>query len=204
MTFLSSFHRFKPDVSSSSAKTSPGGDGEVSVQSLKRKTTSFTVGSELWGMVTAVREFGLFVTFPNKESGLVYWNEICWPCEKTTYRKGEEVAVKVIGFDPNRGLALSIKRARRREFFTDFCKKNKVGDIVSGHVASIMDYGLFIGLAPGIDGLAHIKNQTEEDAFVGLYVGDKLCVRIVSIDESTMRIGLTTDLMPRGQGRGND
>jgi small subunit ribosomal protein S1 len=169
---------------------------------LRKMTTNYRIGQELLGRVTGIAPYGLFVTLPNKESGLVINSEIYWPKEERVHGVGDSVSVLVIGFEAGKGLSLSIKRALPRTSFFEFSRQHLPGDRVKGQVTSIVDFGAFVRIAPGLDGLAHVNDLGQDETLDDYRVGDEITVRIVRMEQETMRIALSTDLMPHVGCRG--
>jgi small subunit ribosomal protein S1 len=163
---------------------------------LRKMTTNYRIGQELLGRVTGIAAYGLFVTLPNKESGLVINSEIHWPNEEIVHVMGDAVSVLVIGFEAGKGLSLSIKRALPRTSFFEFSQQHRPGDHVRGQITSIVDFGAFIRIAPGLDGLAHINDLGPDETLDDYRVGDEITVRIVRMELESMRVALSTDLMP--------
>ena len=155
-----------------------------------RDVTEYAVGMELRGVVTGIAHYGIFVRLPNGESGLVFQGEICWPGEAITYGIGARVNVLVMAFKPGRGLALSIRETRVKAAFTSFCDANDVGSTVVGQIKSLVDYGVFITLAPGVAGLLHISAIPDIRAYTKESIGQAITVRLVDIARDTRRISL--------------
>lgn len=173
-----------------------GDRGHGSSPKQHRMTTEYIVGSDVLGRITGVATYGLFIKLPNRESGLVIQSEVCWPGEEMDYRQGQEVAVRVISFRPGLGLSLSIKRARHKECFEAFIKKCGVGKKVQGVVTKCMEYGAFVRLAPGVEGLAHYR-EMRSGTIEKWSVGQEVELVVSSVHHELMRIGLTN--MESGQ-----
>jgi len=96
----------------------------------------------------------------------------------------------VIGFTPGLGLALSIKRARHKECFSAYIKTVDVGRIVPGVITKKIEYGAFVRLHPGVEGLAHINEASSPEVFGQWETGQELDFLITSINYEQCRIGL--------------
>jgi small subunit ribosomal protein S1 len=110
-------------------------------------------------------------------------------------KKGDTVQARVLNVDgENQRLSLSIKEFLPNEW-DNFAKAHQVGDLVVGIVAKITDFGLFIRLADGVEGLAHVS-EIQRDGKVKLdrlfKPGDAIRARIIKIDPAERKIGLTT------------
>lgn len=155
-----------------------------------RETTEYKVGDELSGFITGIVHFGVFVRLPNGESGLVFKHEVAWPGEDITYGVGDKVSVLVIGFKAGRGLSLSIRQTRANKAFQEFVSEHQVGDTVVGKVKSIVSYGLFITLRPGVFGLLHVSSMPDIRNYSRDSIGESIKVRLVDINVPGKRITL--------------
>jgi small subunit ribosomal protein S1 len=155
-----------------------------------RDTTEYAVGQELKGVISGIEHYGHFIRLPNGESGLVFHSEVCWPGENIVYSLGQKVVVTVMAFKPGRGLALSLREPRVKESFDQFVAECPVGTTVTGQVKSLMDYGVFITLAPGIAGLLHVSAIPDIHRYGKDSIGEDISVRVVDVDLTTRRISL--------------
>lgn len=152
------------------------------------------------GVVSGVMNFGLFITAEVSVNdkgeiglveGLVHISEISW--EKVThpsnyYQLGDRLKVKVIDADPeHEKLNLSIKQLTQDPWLT-IEKRYPVGSVVSGVVSRIEQFGIFVNVESGVDGLIH-NSKLESDQ--QLKKGDKISVNIESIDQENKRMSLT-------------
>jgi len=153
-------------------------------------TTAYAAGDRASGLIVSVARYGLFVRLSNGETGLVHTSAICWPGEDIAYAKGDRVAVKILGFKPGKGLALSQREARRDEIFELYAMRCEVGATVTGTVKSVRDYGVFVTLAPGVFGLLHISQIEDITAFDRASIGQAIEVRVIDIDLERQRISL--------------
>lgn len=158
----------------------------------KHETTEFQVGQEMVGVITGILDYGIFVRLSPKEVGLVYKSDIQWDGQNKTYRCGQKVKVKVLGFKAGRGLSLSIKRAYLRELFDEFRSTHQVGLVVEGTIGNVKDYGLFVVLAPGVQGFAHASDTENFSSYTKYSKGESIKVEIIDIEEERMRIQLRT------------
>lgn len=155
-----------------------------------RETTEYHIGDELSGFITGIEHFGVFVRLPNGESGLVFKHEVTWPGEDITYGVDDKVSVLVTGFKAGRGLSLSIRQTRSHKAFGDFVASHKVGDSVIGTVKSIVGYGIFVTLRPGVFGLLHVSSVPDIKAYNRDSIGRPISVRLLDINPDGKRITL--------------
>lgn len=157
---------------------------------------SLKVGDTLEGSITGIAPFGLFVNAQGLE-GLVHLSEISW--DKVTdpsafYAIGDTVKVQVLGLQDNgKRVAYSIKRLIP-DPWKNIVKKYKVGQIVEGEVKSIADYGVFVKIEDGLNGLVHISelsNKLVKHPSKIVNVGDKINVMIISISNDDRHLGLS-------------
>src|SRR5947208_2101487 len=164
----------------------------------------YPVGSVISGKVRNLTDFGAFVEVEEGIDGLIHISDMSWnrrlkhPNE--VLKKGDTVQARVINVDgENQRLSLSIKEFLPNEF-DNFAKQHNVGDELVGTVAKITDFGLFIRVADGVEGLAHVS-EIQRDPKVKLdktfKVGDPIRARIIKIDTGDKKIGLSTrDVAP--------
>lgn len=155
-----------------------------------RDTTEFATGDVIEGQISGIEHYGLFVRLPNGESGLVFQNEICWPGEDVSHAVGDTVKVIVIGFKPGRGLALSLRAARAQEAFDNFVRDFPVGSRVDGTIKSVLDYGVFVTVAPGVSGLLHVSAVPSMKAYGKHSLGERISVRVTAVEVDQRRISL--------------
>src|SRR5438876_2094551 len=164
----------------------------------------YPVGSVINGKVRNLTDFGAFVEVEEGIDGLIHISDMSWnrrlkhPNE--VLKKGDTVQARVINVDgDNQRLSLSIKEFLPNEF-DNFAKQHNVGDELVGTVAKITDFGLFIRVADGVEGLAHVS-EIQRDPKVKLdktfKVGDPIRAKIIKIDTGDKKIGLSTrDVAP--------
>ncbi len=153
-------------------------------------------GEVFEGTIKDIKDYGIFVDIGGF-TGLVHISEISWDRSekiKEQYKIGETISVKVISFDqPSERLSLSIKSLVNHPW-DEFISNQNVGDIVTGEVKNIKEYGAFINLHPTVDGFVHISNLSSD--FIKnpneiLKVGQKVEVKIISIEQETKKIELS-------------
>ncbi|MBK1810136.1 bifunctional 4-hydroxy-3-methylbut-2-enyl diphosphate reductase/30S ribosomal protein S1 [Clostridium sp. YIM B02505] len=157
---------------------------------------SLNVGDIVDGTVRRFTNFGAFVEV-NGIDGLVHISEISWgkiynPSD--VLKVGEKIKAKVIALDvENKKVSLSVK-ALVQDPWMDIEEKYPEGSIVLGKVARLNDFGAFLELEPGVDGLAHISkisfNKINHPSEV-LKVGELVKARIIKVEKENKRIGLS-------------
>ncbi len=158
----------------------------------------YHVGSKIRGTVRNLTDFGAFVEIIPGVDGLVHISDMSWtrriahPSE--VVQKGQQVDAIITAIDiVNQRISLSMKELLPNEW-EEYANAHGVGDIVPGTVTNITDFGVFIELAPGVEGLCHIS---EIDLDSGMMLqemfspGQKVLCRILRIDWNDNRIGLS-------------
>ena len=155
-------------------------------------------GTRLFGKVTNITDYGAFVEVEAGIEGLVHVSEMDWTNKNVDPRKvvtlGDEVEVMVLDIDEERRrISLGMKQCKPNPW-EDFAQSHKKGDKVSGQIKSITDFGVFIGLPGGIDGLVHLSdlswNESGEEAVRKYKKGDELEAVVLGIDTDRERISL--------------
>jgi len=155
-------------------------------------------GTRLFGKVTNITDYGSFVEVEQGIEGLVHVSEMDWTNKNIAPAKvvalGDEVEVMVLEIDEDRRrISLGMKQCKPNPW-DDFALNNKKGDKVHGAIKSITDFGVFIGLPGGIDGLVHLSdlswNEPGEEAVRRFKKGDELEATVLAIDVERERISL--------------
>ena len=158
----------------------------------------YPVSSRLFGKVSNLTDYGAFVEIEAGIEGLVHVSEMDWTNKNIHPGKiaqlGDEVEVMILEIDEDRRrLSLGMKQCKSNPW-AEFSETHKKGDKVSGPIKSITDFGIFIGLDGGIDGLIHLSDiswdKTGEEAIRNFKKGDDLEALIVAIDVEKERISL--------------
>ena len=148
--------------------------------------------------VTNLTDYGCFAELEEGVEGLVHVSEMDWTNKNIHPSKvvqvGDEVEVMVLDIDEERRrISLGIKQCKSNPW-EDFSSRFNKGDKISGTIKSITDFGIFIGLEGGIDGLVHLSdiswNEVGEDAVRRFKKGDDLETVILSVDPERERISL--------------
>ena len=161
-------------------------------------TRRYPEGSRLFGKVTNIADYGCFVEIEEGVEGLVHVSEMDWTNRNVNPNKvvalGDEVEVMILDIDQERRrISLGIKQCKPNPW-EDFSESFNKGDKVSGTIKSITDFGIFIGLEGGIDGLIHLSdlswNETGEEAVHNYKKGDELEAVVLAVDPERERISL--------------
>ncbi len=170
----------------------------------------YPANSRVFGKVSNVTDYGAFVEIEPGVEGLVHVSEMDWTNKNVNPAKivqvGDEVEVMVLDVDEERRrISLGMKQVAANPWET-FAAIHKKGDKVSGQIKSITDFGIFIGLDGGIDGLIHLSdiswNSTGEDLARNFKKGDTLDAVVLAVDPERERISLGVKQMeqdPFGQ-----
>jgi small subunit ribosomal protein S1 len=155
-------------------------------------------GSKLKGKITNIADYGCFVEIHNGVEGLVHVSEMDWTNKNANPEKlvtiGQEIEVMILDIDPERRrISLGIKQCQPNPW-TKFIDNHAIGEIIIGKIKSITDFGIFIGLDDGIDGLVHLSDlswtETGDLAVRNYKKGDELKTILISADTDRERISL--------------
>ncbi|MCF6807066.1 30S ribosomal protein S1 [Thiotrichales bacterium 19S9-12] len=159
---------------------------------------SLPVGKVISGTVTNIADYGCFIKLGEGIEGLVHTSEMDWTNKNANPHKlvtlGQEVEVMVLEVDASRHrISLGIKQCQENPW-KSYADKCNAGDHVKGSIRSITDFGIFVGLEGGIDGLVHISdiswNKSGEEAIKSYQKGDEIEVVLLSVDVERERIAL--------------
>lgn len=155
-------------------------------------------GTRLFGKVTNLTDYGAFVEIEQGIEGLVHVSEMDWTNKNVHPSKvvqlGDEVEIIILEIDEQRRrISLGMKQCKSNPW-DDFALNHKKGDKVKGQIKSITDFGIFIGLEGGIDGLVHLSDLSwsvpGEEAVRNYKKGDELEAVVLAIDVERERISL--------------
>jgi len=158
----------------------------------------YPAGTRMFGKVANLTDYGAFVEIEPGIEGLVHVSEMDWTNKNVNPSKvvtlGEEVEVMVLEIDEDRRrISLGMKQCKPNPW-EDFSMNFKKGDKVTGQIKSITDFGVFIGLPGGIDGLVHLSDlswsQPGEEALRNYRKGEEVSAVVLAIDTDKERISL--------------
>ncbi len=158
----------------------------------------YPVGTRVRGKVKTITDFGVFVGFDEGIDGLIHISDISWakkikdPAE--IYKKGQEIEAIVLNIDrENERFSLGVKQLIE-DPWQEIPKRYHIGDRVEGKVTNITDFGVFIQLEDGIEGLIHVselgKEKVEDPSGV-VKVGETVSAMVINIDPQERKIGLS-------------
>jgi small subunit ribosomal protein S1 len=162
----------------------------------KKFLESLQKGERRKGVVSSIVNFGAFVDLGGVD-GLVHVSELSWkhvdhPSE--VVQVGQEVEVEVLDVDLERErVSLSLK-ATQEDPWKEFERKYQAGEIIEGQVTKLVPFGAFVRVAPGIEGLVHISELSDQHVDSPeslLSVGDKVRVKVIEVDVARRRISLS-------------
>ncbi|HET8552362.1 MAG TPA: 30S ribosomal protein S1 [Gammaproteobacteria bacterium] len=158
----------------------------------------YPIGARLFGRVTNLAEYGCFVEIEEGVEGLVHVSEMDWTNKNVNPAKvvqvGDEVEVMVLDIDGDRRrISLGMKQCLANPW-DEFAAMHNKGDRIVGSIKSITDFGIFIGLDGGIDGLVHLSDLSwdipGEEAVRNFKKGDEVEAVVLAVDPERERISL--------------
>ncbi|KJS66518.1 MAG: 30S ribosomal protein S1 [Comamonadaceae bacterium BICA1-1] len=158
----------------------------------------YPASTRMFGKITNIADYGAFVELEPGIEGLVHVSEMDWTNKNIAPNKlvalGDEVEVMVLEIDEDkRRISLGMKQCRANPWH-EFAEATKRGDRVKGPIRSITDFGVFVGLAAGIDGLVHLSdlswNETGETAVRNFKKGQEVEAIVLAVDVERERISL--------------
>jgi small subunit ribosomal protein S1 len=158
----------------------------------------YAEGTVIRGRIRNITDFGIFVGVEEGIDGLVHVSDISWkhrvkhPSE--LYKKGQEIDAVVLNVDvENEKFSLGIKQLEKNPW-EEFCERYNPGAVITGKVTNITDFGIFVEIEEGIEGLVHISelSQKRVKAASDLYaVGDAVTAVVKSVDPKNRKIRLS-------------
>jgi small subunit ribosomal protein S1 len=158
----------------------------------------YPVGTRVIGRVKTVTDFGIFIGFEENVDGLVHVSEMSWtkkikhPGE--LFKKGQEVEAVVLNIDRrNERFSLGIKQLTP-DPWKEAARRYRKGEVVTGKVTNVTDFGAFVELEEGIEGLVHVSEISREKVEKPsdlLKVGDTVTTLVLHVDPGERRIGLS-------------
>jgi len=157
----------------------------------------YPIGAKISGKVRNLTEFGAFVEVEEGIDGLIHVSDMSWSKRlahpSDVLKKGDAVEAMVLNIDPdNQRLSLGLKQLTT-DIWDEFFADNKVGDIVEGKVVRVTNFGAFVELSEGIEGLIHVSEfdagQGEPDTEIA--VDHTIKMRIIKLSPTERKIGLS-------------
>ncbi len=156
----------------------------------------YPVGSRINGTVRNLTEFGAFVEVEDGIDGLIHISDMSWSKRlahpSDVVKKGDEVEAMVLNVDPeSQRLSLGLKQLAT-DIWDDFFGNNRVGDVVEGKVVRVTNFGAFVELAEGIEGLIHVSEfDAEQGGQDEIKVDETIKMRIIKLSPDEHKIGLS-------------
>ncbi|HXA64184.1 MAG TPA: 30S ribosomal protein S1, partial [Bryobacteraceae bacterium] len=159
----------------------------------------YAIGSVVEGRVRKLTDFGAFIEIEEGIDGLVHISDLSWtkrvkhPSE--VVKKGQLVQAVILNIDaPNRRLSLGVKQLQP-DAWESFFRAHQVGDVVRGRVCRACNFGVFVELAPGVEGLCHrseipATSDRKHDE-PSLPIGEEMDFKVVKLNEPEKKIGLS-------------
>ena len=171
---------------------------------------NYPVGSIIEGKIKNITDFGVFIGIEEGIDGLIHVSDLSWtdrikhPSER--YTKGETIQAVVLKIDrENERFSLGIKQLEPDPWLAAV-ERYPFGSSVTGKITNVTDFGVFVELEEGIEGLVHVSEISKEKVPtpVGIYnVGDTLEVKIINVSAKDRKIGLSVKALTDGPGEGS-
>ncbi len=158
----------------------------------------YPLNSKVFGKVTNITEYGCFVEITNAIEGLVHMSEMDWTNKNVKpsnlVHVGDEVEVMILDIDKDkRRISLGLKQCQMNPW-EEFANNHRKDDIIKGKIKTITDFGVFIGLDGGIDGLIHSTDlswtESGEKVIRQMKKGEEIEAIVLSIDPERERVSL--------------
>ena len=165
----------------------------------EKVAADYPPGAIVKGVVRNLTNYGAFIEINDGIDGLLHVTDMSWT-RKVTHpsemlEKGHEVECKVLSVDQQRRrIALGLKQMADDPWSGDIPSRYKPGDVVNGMITKITNFGVFVGLEDGLEGLLHISELSDdkvENAEELVKVGDPIEVKVLRVDTDERKIGLS-------------
>ncbi|MDA8241134.1 MAG: 30S ribosomal protein S1 [Nitrospiraceae bacterium] len=157
---------------------------------------NYAVGQKISGKVKSLTDFGAFVGLPEGVDGLIHISDLSWtkhvkhPSE--ILKKGQKVDVVVLAIDAeNEKMSLGLKQLEPDPWIEVIPSRFRLGDVVQGKVLRVTDFGIFIELDGGVEGLIYSSEVVQPSGEEQVKEGDPVFARIIKIDLDERKIGLS-------------
>jgi small subunit ribosomal protein S1 len=171
----------------------------------------YPVGSKVKGVVKNTTDFGIFVGVPEGVDGLVHVSDLSWENKaidpNTAFKKGDEIECVVLSIDKSaEKFSLGVKQLSA-DPWRAVAEKYPAGSRVKGKVTKIADFGLFLEIEPGVEGLLHVSELEGEgkpkDRLKSIAEGQEIECMITSVDLKEHKLSLSVKAMTRAEEREN-
>ena len=170
---------------------------------------TYPVGSIIEGKIKNITDFGIFIGIEEGIDGLIHVSDLSWterikhPTEK--YSKGDTIQAVVLKIDrENERFSLGVKQLEP-DPWQEAMNKYPLGTTVEGKITNVTDFGVFVQLEEGVEGLVHVSEISKEkiNTPIGMYnVGDMLQVMIINVSAKDRKIGLSIKALEDDDGQG--
>jgi small subunit ribosomal protein S1 len=158
----------------------------------------YPAGSVITGRVKNLTDFGVFLEVEEGIHGLIHISDLSWSKRAKNpneyVRKGDKISAKVLEIDPvKQRLSLGLKQMQP-DIWSEFFRKFKVGDNLEGRIVNLTNYGAFVELEDGIEGLVHVSEmgmERVENPQEHFQLGDVVKAKIIKMDQTEKKIGLS-------------
>jgi len=159
----------------------------------------YTIGKKVTGLIKTITDFGAFINLDEGIDALLHISEMSWtkhirhPSE--VLKKGQKIEVVIQTIDPEKErITVSLKRLNDDPWIEEIPNKYKLGDKMTGKIVKIADAGIFVELADGVEGLIYASEiESLQSKNLDFKVGAELRVRIIKVDTSERKIGLSIE-----------
>jgi small subunit ribosomal protein S1 len=174
----------------------------------EKVAADYPPGAIVKGVVRNLTNYGAFIEINDGIDGLLHVTDMSWT-RKVTHpsemlEKGNELECKVLSVDQQRRrIALGLKQMADDPWSGDIPSRYKPGDVVNGTITKITNFGVFVGLEDGLEGLLHISELSDdkvENAEELVNVGDPIEVKVLRVDTDERKIGLSKKRVGRAGG----
>jgi small subunit ribosomal protein S1 len=163
----------------------------------------YTVGQKITGTVKNFADFGAFIAIDERIDALLHISDISWVKRikhpSDVLKKGQQIEVVVLSIEPEKErISVGLKELTPDPWIDELPNKYKLGDTVKGKVVSIADFGLFVELEDGVEGLIHtseIEKNPDEKIGEMFTIGDEVTSRIINVNTVERKIDLSTKTM---------
>lgn len=170
----------------------------------KTVAEKFKIGDKIKGKITNITDFGLFVQLVEGVDGLVHISDISWTDHVShpgdRYKKGDIVEAIILSLDPeNRKISLGIKQLDK-DPWSNVASEYKLGDAIEGTVSKITNFGAFVKLGTGIEGLVHISELADNDVAKVediLKLGQVAKFKVIKVSPEERKLGLSLKALNR-------
>lgn len=173
-------------------------------------TEKYPVGTIIEGKIKNITDFGVFIGIEEGIDGLIHVSDLSWterikhPSEK--YAKGETIQAVVLKIDrENERFSLGVKQLEP-DPWQEAIEKYPLGTAVSGKITNVTDFGVFVEVEEGVEGLVHVSEISKEkvNSPVGMYnVGDDMVAKVINVSAKDRKIGLSIKALTDDSGEGS-